>query len=640
MDALSERAWSRLQAEIGRARDTHVATHHDRLAEVIGATGDHYGREVRDLVEVLRGSGLAAPFVAPLLERLVEYLGWMQWVAWNSANLIPVFDDERRHGPHRLALATLAYVGGRLIDDGLDAHTHYKAHRLTLVGWMTRSAPPLPLEQACARSSFIGLCAYQHSVTRLRATGEEPVARLIERLFERISAGITAEWYVPRAIDRAVYDTVVRRKAVAYNMILHRSALASGGGRQRIGVLRALAEMDAIAQLINDFRDVPDDRRRGSMNAFTCGAYEYAAFPALLQNRMARAWSRMSALPPDARNAIAAMYQNLGAPLFQSRRDLSRESLPREPPSDAVLSAAIANGLSYLETTQRPSGEIPTYCATDRRLAEAVHHESPFVTALVVLALSRVEGATTTLIGRAASYLSSWRRPDGTVCFLRQGMDPDLDDTSLLNWVTQRHLLEDVDYAALARRIAGVRREAGLFVTWLRPGDACAAGNDVDPCVTVNVVRFLAANGVPCGDSLRALRHAIDCGAYQSGTLYYDAPASLPYLAASLPAALRLQIGEPAEWAAWATRLVERCDAGRAEGVLDAAMTLASACVACLPVSRTAPLAAALLAHQTCTGSWPRQPAFRAYGYWGSAALTTALAVEALSLFRTARELV
>ena len=129
---------------------------------------------------------------------------------------------------------------------------------------------------------------------------------------------------------------------------------------------------------------------------------------------MAHVWTRMSTLPPNTRNAIAAMYQNLGAPLFQSARDRPGESSPGEPPSDAVLGAAIAEGLRYLETTQRPSGEIPTYCATDRRLTAPVHHESPFVTALVVLALSRVDGAAGPLIDRATSYLTSWRRPDGS----------------------------------------------------------------------------------------------------------------------------------------------------------------------------------------------------------------------------------
>jgi hypothetical protein len=225
-------------------------------------------------------------------------------------------------------------------------------------------------------------------------------------------------------------------------------------------------------------------------------------------------------------------------------------------------------------------------------------------------------------------YLTTWRRPDGTVAFLRQGIDPDLDDTALVNWVTQTRLGGGADHAALARRLADAPREGGLFLTWVRPA---AAGNDVDPCVTANVVRFLAANGVPCAGALGALRAALDDAAFASGTLYYEAPASLCYLAASLPPALRAELGGPAEWAARAHRVAAARDAGRPDGVVNAAMALTVACVAGLPAAHTAPLAAALLSHQTAAGSWPRHAAFRAFGYWGSSALTTALAIEALS---------
>lgn len=616
--------WSDTSREILERREDYLNTWQPVISEFVAGSTACYVSEIEGFIGELRGSAVTAEFASGLLDQVREYLEWLQWLTWNVATLAPLVEDDLSIATRRFGLAALAYAGGRLVDDGIDGHLHFKGRRHTVVASASASLP-LKADGAAAHSVFIGFCAYQRALRRLRDIREPDIARTIERLFVRISSGILAESHAPTAVCRDAYESIVRRKAVAYNMILSRTLLSSVRTERRLSLLRCLHELDALAQLINDRRDEKDDRQRAQLNAFLCGAYDRDAYPEAARFRVSKLWVRASSLSVTARGAVATLLAHLITNL---------DDLPAPRPSSTVLpvgprllSSAIGDGLAFLAETQRVTGEFTTCYGVDTRLSLPVRRESPFVTAMVLLAFSRIAGAVTLpFVRRAVRYLASARRADGTVCFLVHGIDPDLDDTALVNWAVQTY--GDGEFADLARRIATMEPKSGLFSTWLRPRKEDP--NDVDPCVSANVVRFLARNGITCIDAVGALAVALDDERYDHGTLYYESPVALPYLASSLPAYLVNALGDEAAWRRRCDALLARHAAGELNSIADVAMLVSLAC-ALGQGDATMALRDELLGAQLPQGGWPPCAVFRAFRYWGSAALTTALAVEALS---------
>jgi hypothetical protein len=149
-------------------------------------------------------------------------------------------------------------------------------------------------------------------------------------------------------------------------------------------------------------------------------------------------------------------------------------------------------------------------------------------------------------------------------------------------------------------------------------------------------LRFLSQNVVRAEAPVAAVRAALRDPAQRDGTLFYVAPAALPYLVSSLCRRLRDAVMSPAERNAHARALLERCWREELGSVHDRALALTVCCAEGVPSACTRFLAEGLLDSQGANGAWPARAAFRAFNFWGSAELSTALAVEALWAYRSA----
>lgn len=293
--------------------------------------------------------------------------------------------------------------------------------------------------------------------------------------------------------------------------------------------------------------------------------------------------------------------------------------------SGAELGGAIRRAVDGLWGAQGAGGEFPTYWSKSVDMSDPTYVESPFISGMIFLALSGLrDSRAAALRRRVVAYLLTRRRADGFFAFLNEGIDCDLDDICLLNWVVQTVDRRDSHYRALAEKVSRLPRREGLYETWVRGGGDRA--NDIDPCVSVNVLRFLARNGVECGETLAALRRALRGGEYTRGTLYYESGYALPYLAFTLAPDLRgalLGAGRP-PWL------------GRAGGlsVIDKALRLFILSSCREERAECDGLAGELLGSELEGGGWPGWAAFRAFNFWGSPQLTTALVVQALDRYR------
>jgi hypothetical protein len=269
-----------------------------------------YRAEIDRFIDACRRDLVLRPALDPMLAALRGYVEWLVWVAWNPANLAPLVGDDLRVPARRLAPALLAYAGLRLVDDGLDGHETYKGFRPTLLGWL-RARRPRPSVDACAYSGFVGLCLFEFGVRRVDDVSGAEAAREVARLFEGVAVGALAEPLVGAACDAQTYEHVARRKSSAYNLILYKPLLDGVEAPLRRGLLSVLSEMDTLAQLINDAADAGDDRERRQPNAAVQALYP-AGLAAEAETRLARLWASACALPDEYRDALAAMFANLG----------------------------------------------------------------------------------------------------------------------------------------------------------------------------------------------------------------------------------------------------------------------------------------------------------------------------------------
>jgi hypothetical protein len=198
----------------------------------------------------------------------------------------------------------LAYAGLRLIDDGFDDHRSFKGHRRTVVGFLHERGDATAA-RAGVYSAFLGFCVFTHALQRIGPDEREP----LDRLFAALSVGVLAEGLLDSATELHIYEPIVRRKSIG-TLILYKPVLKGVEESLRLRLLGALAEMDSLAQLINDFNDSADDRARAQMNAFDL--FEPVQARQEAARRLELLCAESLQLPGDVADALAAMLLNLG----------------------------------------------------------------------------------------------------------------------------------------------------------------------------------------------------------------------------------------------------------------------------------------------------------------------------------------
>jgi hypothetical protein len=234
---------------------------------------------------------------------------------------------------------------------------------------------------------------------------------------------------------------------------------------------------------------------------------------------------------------------------------------------------------------------------------------------------------------RAGAFLLQGREPDGTWRFfspkVKRRIDPDNDATGCC--AAALRALGSLSGDALTRdALLGHRDAQGRLLTWLRP----AGPNDVDSVANANALWFLG-DDPDARDAARWLVSLVVDGG-EAGTFpYYETPLALYHALA------RARFAGAHALAAADEAVVRRVRAHqRADGAFGNALETAFAVVALVNLGeRESSRAGArwLRRAQRRDGTWadcaawngPELPAPRSV-WWGGAAWTTALALEAI----------
>ena len=310
----------------------------------------------------------------------------------------------------------------------------------------------------------------------------------------------------------------------------------------------------------------------------------------------------------------------------------------------SLVRHAIEKGVAFLESAQLPSGEIPIETSpTPEMSGDCVRDPVVFLAALAARALS-IAPAAARVRSRAVDFLLREMEPDGLWRYPSRehpGHDTiplDVDDTSIASAAlaaagrpfpnNRAHLLAN-------------RTRSGLFRTWIvrwwpHPRltyrffrDSTAEVGDVDAVINANVVHYLGA----CEETRPAIAHMLEVLRTNRETIstkWYEGRFTAWYFFTHALCEIAPAAGE---------MIVPRVEAASPRNALDLALAAST-----LLLWNRAPDVGPLLAAQLPSGAWPRAGFYHAGlkrisrnefhptpPWWGSEALTTVLAIEALS---------
>ena len=305
---------------------------------------------------------------------------------------------------------------------------------------------------------------------------------------------------------------------------------------------------------------------------------------------------------------------------------------------------AIEKGLAYLESAQLPSGEIPIEMSpTPEMSGQCVRDPVVFPAALAARVLSITPSAAR-VRSRAVDFLVREMEPDGLWRYPSSehpGHDwipLDVDDTSIASAALARAGRPFPNNRAL---LLANRNRRGLFKTWIvrwwpHPRktyrffrDSTAKVGDVDAVINANVVIYLGL----CEETRPAIAHmlaVLRANGEMMSTKWYESRFIVWYFFSDALREIAPEAGE---------MIVPRVEAATPRNALDLALAAST-----LELWDRAPDVQPLLDAQLPSGAWPRAGFYHAGlkrisatelqptpPWWGSEALTTVLAVEALS---------
>lgn len=261
---------ARLRAELdGEAEDFRRA-HGDLMEDYRRQISAGVQETLQDFRDDLGRISRDNPLCLRLGDHTADYVDWFQWALWD----LPAFAVALRPEPEPFRRAVgscgMVYLSIRLLDDVIDRHFLYRGKRRTLLASLT----DLPEGgRADALTLLAGVLLCLHGISQLAGDGaaglgREESNRMLERVVDRtrrVLIGLVLELSAPGSWDDASYQLLVELKNVDYSRILY--AALDPGGRSPLAAF--LDGYYALAQMLNDVEDHPQDEQRGQPNLLT-----------------------------------------------------------------------------------------------------------------------------------------------------------------------------------------------------------------------------------------------------------------------------------------------------------------------------------------------------------------------------------
>lgn len=304
-------------SEAGRRQEDRYAAH---VSLDIRRMEEKFTAEWRSIILSLSRDRSLGPVISPSRKVLEDYFPALSYLGWEACHWGPALDIEVGDD---YALALVAYLSCRLMDDGIDGHVEYRAwlskqRQKSLFGYFSER---LGERHASGLSVLTGSWILNAALRRMRKKGHTESADLVSTLFESIVPGVIAESACERPVTRGTYRAIVKKKSVAYNMILYRIFLSRVDSELRTRMLRSLELLVESNQWLSDLWDMDEDMARGQVSIFSIPGMTSTKVQREIFQNLRSAWLICQTLPPEVRDALggrmaqtAALALNPSAP--------------------------------------------------------------------------------------------------------------------------------------------------------------------------------------------------------------------------------------------------------------------------------------------------------------------------------------
>ena len=245
---------------------------------------------------------------------------------------------------------------------------------------------------------------------------------------------------------------------------------------------------------------------------------------------------------------------------------------------------------------------------------------------------------------RAAKYLIAQREAPGVWHYYGSGTDlkisPDVDDTSVA-WAALQRFEVPVPPAALDA-VRASKNENGLFTTWIGPAATWVNidSRDIDTVVNINALLLFGLQRENVNAVCKYVLGQIDNDNFRRGTVYYRSPLMFAHAFSRAYREGNVKCLEPGVGKLRDTILsLQNADGSWGNDLETAfgAVTLLNLDYRGSALDRAIKI---LVARQSNDGGWELAPAYRGAVQplnYGARALTTAVAIEALTKYSTQR---
>ncbi len=238
-----------------------------------------------------------------ILNNYIPSLLWTQWDIYDFGPPLAISPDDD------YPIALIYYLGGRLMDDGIDGHCFFKnGKEKSLFGHLKDS---LDEREAAALSVLMGTWVCNLSMRRLLEKGFLDSAKILLRLSSVVCPGILAESLAREELTPDIYKAVVSRKSIAYNMMYYQIFVLHADQKNRALVLAILASLGEINQWLSDLLDEADDRLRDQVNILSVPDMDRRTVMHNILQSLEETWHRSATLPSPLRDAVASRIYSL-----------------------------------------------------------------------------------------------------------------------------------------------------------------------------------------------------------------------------------------------------------------------------------------------------------------------------------------
>jgi hypothetical protein len=180
-----------------------------------------------------------------------------RWAGWELCNLAPVLNV---YPVEEYPIAVIAYNALHLTDDGIDGHTNYEhINQTSYYGYLLNNN--FNQREASALSAMMGMDLLNTCIKRLNEKGLRNSADIILRLSNNVFTGMLGESLYTKPLTEELYYKIIKRKSVAYQMILDHIFLRTIDVSLRSKLLVINSFIVKMGQLTDDLMDQSDDTK-------------------------------------------------------------------------------------------------------------------------------------------------------------------------------------------------------------------------------------------------------------------------------------------------------------------------------------------------------------------------------------------